>query len=418
MRVFLGWLAIVLLALSPARSQQQLSQATIYMALQPFLCGGAPNNKGDNYVTFLENYVDGILPNDVYITKVKLWIDGGSAPNATGNFWLVIDPQQQYLQKTGFPAHQAYEPQYLKSIGIMEFAPNKSQQYVEDFNPPVRYSAGDALLVAPECSGPRVLGQFALVNIQSTFDLANLPQPKTLLNVKFDTPTNPSAGVAGQTVRNLVPSSPGPFTKVRCRTSNYEYQYSPNGMGGNYATLQHASVCLQNSVGSSDCAATPVELKFGGASGTTAYNRQWVWSDWTPFSGPAGQNILASASSFSPNVNIVGASWSNGAAVYTVSAPDGLTNGQFVMVMGVAPTEYSTSGNVTVIDSTHFSLPLATNPGPYTSGGSLGNFWSYKASGSSGLWGTTVDSWNTTSLQGAPYFAAGATSMLDMCQVQ
>lgn len=79
------------------------------------------------------------------------------------------------------------------------------------------------------------------------------------------------------------------------------------------------------------------------------------------------------------NQAISGATWSNGVATFTTSAAHPLITGMGAVVEGVTPTGYNTEQKVTVIDSTHFSMPIASDPGTYSSGGSLLQFEFYPA---------------------------------------
>lgn len=79
------------------------------------------------------------------------------------------------------------------------------------------------------------------------------------------------------------------------------------------------------------------------------------------------------------NQAISTASWSNGVATFTTTAAHPLITGMGAVVEGVSPSGYNTEAKVTVIDSTHFSMPMAADPGTYSSGGSLLQFEFYPA---------------------------------------
>lgn len=79
-------------------------------------------------------------------------------------------------------------------------------------------------------------------------------------------------------------------------------------------------------------------------------------------------------------VAITNASWSGGVATFTATA-HGLTTGQTVVLYGLSPRAYQyydMNSYITVIDANTFSLPMATNPGSYVSGGYVTRheFWS------------------------------------------
>lgn len=73
-------------------------------------------------------------------------------------------------------------------------------------------------------------------------------------------------------------------------------------------------------------------------------------------------------------VNITAASWSGGVATFTATA-HGLTTGDRVFIGGVLPRAYTSDINAieacTVLTANTFSIPMATNPGSYTSGGTV-----------------------------------------------
>ena len=79
------------------------------------------------------------------------------------------------------------------------------------------------------------------------------------------------------------------------------------------------------------------------------------------------------------NQTISAASWSGGIATFTTTAAHPLLTGQGAVIEGVTPSGYNTEQKVTVIDSTHFTMPMASDPGTYTSGGNLLQFEFYPA---------------------------------------
>lgn len=74
-------------------------------------------------------------------------------------------------------------------------------------------------------------------------------------------------------------------------------------------------------------------------------------------------------------VNISSASWSGGVATFNTSSAHGLTTGDRVFIGGVLPRLYTSDINnieaCTVIDSDTFTIPMTSNPGTYTSGGTV-----------------------------------------------
>lgn len=68
---------------------------------------------------------------------------------------------------------------------------------------------------------------------------------------------------------------------------------------------------------------------------------------------------------------IASATWAAGVLTVNTSAAHGLTSGEFARVTGVTPTGYNIRGTVTVVDSDTVTMALASDPGTYTSGGTL-----------------------------------------------
>ena len=297
-----------------AASAQRSEQATIYIQVMPYQCPAPmPINA---QVLFLENYVDGLLPNDVFITTTMLWAETDIYPidaGHVGNFFVAVDPQQKYLKKANFPATQAWNIQFLKSLGMLETVLGGSQQRVTNFSPPVRYSKGDAIIVAPECYAAytKPYYYYILVGIEAPYpghDLVDLPQPTWLLNTLHST-----SGVnqPPTTVTSVIPASPTPITKFRPRIAQT--------VSTAFSTIvSRVSVCVQSAPGSSTCAAPPVEIKFGGQSGFTLTSMMQQWGDWTDFSAPAGKNLLVRTRMFqSGNTNAWSFNGSGGPGAWT-----------------------------------------------------------------------------------------------------
>lgn len=67
---------------------------------------------------------------------------------------------------------------------------------------------------------------------------------------------------------------------------------------------------------------------------------------------------------------ITGATWSAGVATYTTSAAHTLAVGDKDVISGITPSDYNGTFIVSAVgSSTTFSVPMAVNPGTYTSGG-------------------------------------------------
>ena len=70
-------------------------------------------------------------------------------------------------------------------------------------------------------------------------------------------------------------------------------------------------------------------------------------------------------------ITITGATWSAGVATYTTSAPHTLAVADKDVISGITPSGWNTTAIVSAVGSpTTFSVPMAVNPGTYTSGGS------------------------------------------------
>lgn len=68
--------------------------------------------------------------------------------------------------------------------------------------------------------------------------------------------------------------------------------------------------------------------------------------------------------------SITAASWSGGTASITTSAAHGLVTGQYVHIDNISPSGYDGTYAVTVVDSTHFTYALSSDPGGAYSGSS------------------------------------------------
>lgn len=79
------------------------------------------------------------------------------------------------------------------------------------------------------------------------------------------------------------------------------------------------------------------------------------------------------------NQTLSAASWSNGVATFTTTAAHPLITGMGAVVEGVTPSGYNTEQKVTVTGTNTFTMPMAVDPGTYTSGGNLLQFEFYPA---------------------------------------
>lgn len=69
-------------------------------------------------------------------------------------------------------------------------------------------------------------------------------------------------------------------------------------------------------------------------------------------------------------ITITGATWSGGFATYTTSAPHTLAVADKDVISGITPSGWNTTAIVSAVgSSTTFSVPMAVDPGAYTSGG-------------------------------------------------
>lgn len=82
-----------------------------------------------------------------------------------------------------------------------------------------------------------------------------------------------------------------------------------------------------------------------------------------------------------------GASWSSGVATYTTSAPHQMQPGEFVTINGATASGYNISGFIiaSVPTTTTFTVAMASNPGTWTSGGTV-----YGGNGITIQWGAVT----------------------------
>lgn len=287
--------AVVLALLCPAGAMaQQTEQISINSWLYGIPCnydvvpGGVATG---NQLMFLENYVDGILPNPAYITQVLFWAEAGANgvdATTTGNVGLALDPQQRYVNAANFPAAQLVLNHYTKPLNILELYLGGKRTQVFTFNPPIAYRPGDVIIVGPECKGGGTLNLMAVFNIQATADFDPANVPTTLLNVPL---TNYDVGGPPLSARILVPGPDSAVSKIR---AHLFWPLASNSL----STVSRISVCLQSATTPSSCSAAPVEMLCNRASGLTLFNSQDLWCDWTDLAIPAGQNALITVSRF------------------------------------------------------------------------------------------------------------------------
>ena len=214
-------LAAAMLAPIGAAVAQQEEQVTLQIAVPPIPCATGTSAFLQNKVLYLENFTDGILPDPLYITKNVIWFDGvGPVDSSTiGAITVAVDPGQKYIQAAGFPSAQRFEPQYLKPLGILELRNVGVRRFSEDYNPPVAYRSGDAVIIAPYCTGGApgsvMTSLFLAVNYKATADIPNPPTsapPHQLLVGHFDTV---SSGNPASSVRSVVPGPVVAASKFR-----------------------------------------------------------------------------------------------------------------------------------------------------------------------------------------------------------
>lgn len=333
--------ALFLLALlGPVVAQTPVQDVTIYAPLRPIPCNlPSVDLASGQQVLFLENMVDGKLPSPLYIDGTTLWIDGvapfGTAGGAhsTGNIGALVDPQQQYIfsPEGGYPWHQAQLPYFLKMIGVIEIAPGASIKSDWWTKNPVRYSAGDAILVTNECAGGNPVSGLLLVYAQHPDDLKDLPayDGKRIYFTSWWT-----SNASPVSLRSVYPgpslgTSP---TAIRVRASMSSVVTGAAAP----STINHLAACIQSGT-TSNCASPPVELKVGLLSGYPLTGVMHMWTDWTPFTVAPGQNVLVISDYFNPGN--AGNNWGNlltgGLGVWSGSQPSWNT-----LSMGGAVTSY------------------------------------------------------------------------------
>lgn len=87
-------------------------------------------------------------------------------------------------------------------------------------------------------------------------------------------------------------------------------------------------------------------------------------------SNEADLDIKSADAVITKSVAITGATWSSGSAVFTATS-HGFAVGDIVVVSGVTPTAYNRHGAITAADTNTFTIAISSNPGSYTSGGTV-----------------------------------------------
>lgn len=90
-----------------------------------------------------------------------------------------------------------------------------------------------------------------------------------------------------------------------------------------------------------------------------------------PISTGADLKIGDSDAFVATSKSITSATWSGGTATINTTAVHGLTTGDYVEITGATPAAYNVRGVVTVSDTDTFTIPIASDPGAYTSGGTV-----------------------------------------------
>lgn len=106
----------------------------------------------------------------------------------------------------------------------------------------------------------------------------------------LQTVTTNSGGNANTTIRSVLTPS----------VSGSEIRVTVNAGGSGAMTLSHVSIGIQSS--GANTTATPVELKFSGASGCTVSASGTLASDWTPFVLTGGVPVICIADITSANI--------------------------------------------------------------------------------------------------------------------
>ena len=102
------------------------------------------------------------------------------------------------------------------------------------------------------------------------------------------------------------------------------------------------------------------------------------------------RSLTTTAATATTAAGIAAARWTANTATVTTSAPHGFPNGQRIVVSDTSPLGYKGTYTATVIDATHFTYPLTTNPGTYP----------YAATVSAAIWASSVATITTSAAHG------------------
>lgn len=297
----------------PAIAQQPLEQVMIDVFPQPIPCNGV-SALAQNQIIYLENSYNGILPSTVYINRIITANDGVGPIDATtvGAIFTAVDPGRKWIAASGFPNFQKLEPQYIKSLGFLEMNLGGPRYHDQKIDPPIAYRAGDALVMAPYCSGGGnaalggvLNGSLLVLGIQSTTgDIVD--PPLTGLPYVYAQPYDSySTNTAQGSARSIIPGPASPTSQFRVRVSGFckLYPPNPNCNPQPISNITHLSACLQSGATSSCVPGSRVELTLGTKSGMLVGPGHAVWTDWTPLPNPDGANFLVTASMTTPDNN-------------------------------------------------------------------------------------------------------------------
>lgn len=305
-----------LLMIAPASAET----VTIQIAIQRIPCDGGQDLAGANQIFYLENYVNGILPDEVSITGAMVWADGGGPiVNSRGNIGFGVDPKSTYINTSGYPARQKTWPETIKTLVMWEIGPGGSRQAQGKFPGAIKYRKGDALIGGPECfpvtgaTGDPIDGMFLILFLETNGDWMPLPAANWLLDQPL---TEWAIGSPAYSARCLVAAPPVNATKIRVRIYSLDLQENKQDK------VSNMSVGIRSGA-TSNTVSTPVELKFNGQSGYNLSPRQRQWSNWTPINIVAGQELLISMKMFAdPNGNAMTYRSSGGLGCWTTPSPD------------------------------------------------------------------------------------------------
>jgi hypothetical protein len=306
MQYFFGFLFLMFSTCAHAETETIQINTWLYNIPCHLVSGGGSSPDGrtsGQQVLFLENYVNGLLPNPLRISRVKSWIEpvGNSGPiDATtiGNIGVMIDPQQYYTKKSTFPIGQLVTNNWTKELQALEMVLGGSRQKEGvTYAAPMMYRSGDIIAVAPECQGGgsvNLIYEFKVLSDTGDIDPSVIPSTWTqwpATPVQF-TPANTDVSNTPFSARILVPGFATASTKIR------PHLFWPIAPSPVPSTISHISVCLQDATTPSSCQAAPVEIKCNTQSGIYMFASFDIWCDWTNFSIPAGQNALITISRF------------------------------------------------------------------------------------------------------------------------